>query len=272
MIRGFFIVNEKPAENKRSEERAKRARWIPPLSIICGLCIWEFIVRVSSYPAFILPAPSKIFTRFLSASRSGILWPNVWVSFYEVLLGLLIGTAAALTAGYFLAHSPVAEKIIFPYIVVSQAIPLAAIAPLLIIWFGSGVKPKILICSLVVFFPLLINILVGYRELENNLSDLMTSMKAGRWARLRWLELPGTLPVVLGGLRISATLSVIGAVVGELSGADAGLGYLINIARGQYDTALVFVAVTMLMVIALVLYGTVLLLEKKLLVWNGERD
>ena len=120
-------MNHKDTDNKRSENRVKRARWIPPLSIIGGLCIWEILVRLSGYPAFILPAPSRIFTRFLSASRSGILWPNVWVSFYEVLLGLLIGTAAALTAGYFLAHSPVAEKIIFPYIVVSQAIPLAAI-------------------------------------------------------------------------------------------------------------------------------------------------
>ena len=265
-------MNGRTAEKKSNENRIKQGRWIPPVSIIGGICIWEILVRLSGYPPFILPAPSRIFNRFLSASRAGILWPNVWVSFYEVLLGLLIGTAAALTAGYFLAHSPAAEKIIFPYIVVSQAIPLAAIAPLLIIWFGSGVRPKILICSLVVFFPLLINILVGYRELENNLSDLMTSMKAGRMARLRYLELPGILPVLLGGLRISATLSVIGAVVGELSGADAGLGYLINIARGQYDTALVFVAVTMLMVIALALYGTVLLLEKKLLVWNEERE
>ena len=261
-------MNENKAENKTGENRFKRARFIPPLSVLGGLCLWEVLVRLSNYPAFILPAPSRIFERFLSASRAGILWPNVWVSFYEVLLGLLIGTSAAVIAGYVLAHSPIAEKIIFPYIVVSQAIPLAAIAPLLIIWFGSGVRPKIVICSLVVFFPLLINILVGYRELERNLSDLMTSMKAGRWARLRYLEIPGTLPVVLGGLRISATLSVIGAVVGELSGADAGLGYLINIARGQYDTALVFVAVIMLMLIALVLYGSVLLLEKKLLVWN----
>ena len=109
---------------------------------------------------------------------------------------------------------------------------------------------------------------MGYRDLERNLNDLMTSMKAGRWARLVYLEFPGTLPVVLGGLRISATLSVIGAVVGELSGADAGLGYLINIGRGQYDTALVFVALIMLMLIALVLYGTVLLLERRLLKWN----
>lgn len=264
-------MNGGSTEN-RQNDKLRRGKWIPPLSIAAGLCLWEIIVRMSKYPAFILPAPSRIFTRFISASRAGILWPNVWVTFYEVLTGLLIGTAAALIAGYFLAHSPVAEKIIFPYIVVSQAVPLAAIAPLLIIWFGSGVMPKIVICALVVFFPLLINILVGYRELERNLIDLMTSMKAGRWARLRYLELPGTLPVLLGGLRISATLSVIGAVVGELSGADAGLGYLINIARGQYDTALVFVAVIMLMIIALILYGSVILLEKKVLVWNGKDE
>ena len=265
-------MNSNYPTHKNNDKKFSRARWIPPLSILGGLGLWELLVRAGNYPAFILPAPSRIFTRFLSASRAGILWPNVWVTFYEVLLGLLIGTAAALAAGYFLAHSPIAEKIIFPYIVVSQAIPLAAIAPLLIIWFGSGVKPKILICALVVFFPLLINILVGYRELEHNLNDLMTSMKAGRWARLCYLELPGTLPVLLGGLRISATLSVIGAVVGELSGADAGLGYLINIARGQYDTALVFVAVIMLMLIALLLYGTVILLERKLLVWNQKDE
>ncbi|MBR6088497.1 MAG: ABC transporter permease [Anaerolineaceae bacterium] len=259
-------------KSSNSENRFNIAKWIPPLSVAGGLCIWELIVRLGNYPPFILPAPSRIAQRFVSASKSGILWPNVWVTFYEVLLGLLIGTAAALVAGYFLAHSPVAEKIIFPYVVVSQAVPLAAIAPLLIIWFGSGVRPKVVICSLTVFFPLLINILVGYRELERNLSDLMTSMKAGRLARLVYLEFPGILPVLLGGFRISATLSVIGAVVGELSGADAGLGYLINIGRGQYDTALVFVALLMLMIIALVLYGCVLLLEKRLLVWNKKDE
>ena len=256
----------------RKENRGSRAKWIPPLSILAGLCLWELFVKFGNYPAFILPAPSRIAERFVSASKSGILWPNVWVTFYEVLLGLLLGTGCALTAGYFLAHSPVAEKIIFPYVVVSQAVPLAAIAPLLIIWFGSGVRPKIVICSLTVFFPLLINILVGYRELEKNLSDLFTSMTASRPARLIYLEFPGILPVLLGGLRISATLSVIGAVVGELSGADAGLGYLINIGRGQYDTALVFVALIMLMAIALGLYGTVLFLEKRLIRWNRTEE
>lgn len=256
--------------DRKKRHLFEKGQWIPPLSILCGLGIWEIIVRASDYPAFILPAPSQIFLRFLSACRSGVLLPNTLVTLYEVAAGLLIGTAAALFCGYLLAHSPTAERILFPYVVVSQAIPMAAIAPLLIIWFGSGMLPKIVICALVVFFPLLINVLVGYRDLERNLQDLMTSMKAGRLARLRYLELPGTLPVVLGGLRISATLSVIGAVVGELSGADAGLGYLINVARGQFDTAMVFVAVIMLMLIALLLYGLVILLEKHFLRWNNK--
>ena len=116
-----------------TEGKFNKTKLIPPLSILCGMGIWELAVRLGNYPAFILPAPSRIAERFVSASRSGLLWPNVWVTFYEVLLGLLLGTCFALLAGYFLAHSPVAEKILFPYVVVSQAVPLAAIAPLLII-------------------------------------------------------------------------------------------------------------------------------------------
>ena len=222
-------------KNDLSDSKFNITKLIPPLSILCGLGLWELAVRLGNYPAFILPSPSRIAQRFVSASRTGLLWPHVWVTFSEVLAGLLIGTAAALIAGYFLAHSPVAEKIIFPYVVVSQAVPLAAIAPLLIIWFGSGIRPKIVICALTVFFPLLINILVGYRELEKNLNDLFTSMKAGRWARLIYLEFPGILPVLLGGLRISATLSVIGAVVGELSGADDQLQGIPGGANGHGD-------------------------------------
>lgn len=249
----------------------RQKKWIPLFSILAGLGIWEAVVRFSHYPAFILPAPSRIAERFITASRSGILWPNVWTTFSEVFLGLIFGTLTALVIGYLLAHSPTAEKIIFPYVLVSQAVPLAAIAPLMIIWFGSGMLPKVVICALVVFFPVLVNILVAFRDLEGNYQDLMTSLQAGRWARLRYLEIPGTLPTVLGGLRISATLSVIGAVCGELAGADAGLGYLVSLGRGQFDTALVFTAVIMLMGIALGLYALVLRLEKHFLVWNQQK-
>jgi NitT/TauT family transport system permease protein len=147
-----------------------------------------------------------------------------------------------------------------------------AIAPLLVIWFGPGIFSKILICSLTVFFPVLINTVVGLREVPQDLRDLMRSLKASRVQTLTKLEIPAALPIFLGGLRVGATLSVIGAVIGELVGADRGLGFLINVGRGQYDTALVFVAVITLAVIAMSLYGLVLLIETQVLSWQSWRD
>jgi NitT/TauT family transport system permease protein len=146
-------------------------------------------------------------------------------------------------------------------LVASQAVPTVAIAPLLVIWFGPGISSKVLICALIVFFPVLVNTVVGLRAVPENLRDLMRSLQAGHLQTLRLLELPAALPVLLGGLRIGAALSVIGAVVGELVGANRGLGFLINVGRGQYDTALVFVGVFTLVGMALALYGAVLLLE-----------
>ena len=171
--------------------------------------------------------------------------------------------------GYLLGKSRLLERLLSPYLVASQAIPIVAIAPLLVIWFGPGMFSKVLICALIVFFPVLVNTVVGVRAVPENLRDLMRSMRATPLQMLRYLEIPAALPVFLGGLRIGATLAVIGAVVGEFVGADRGLGFLINVGRGQYDTALVFVAVFTLVAMALGLYGLVLLLEKRLLRWQN---
>ncbi len=165
-----------------------------------------------------------------------------------------------------------AEKLLSPYLIASQAVPVAAIAPLLIIWFGPGMGSKVLICGLIVFFPVLINTIVGLRAVPENLRDVMRAMRATPRQTLLLLEIPAALPVFFAGLRVGATLSVIGAVVGELVGSDQGLGFLINLARGQYDTALVFVAVGGLVTLALLLYGTVLLLEKHYLAWQTDPD
>ena len=160
---------------------------------------------------------------------------------------------AATTLGYLLARSRLLERILAPYVVASQSIPIVAIAPLLVIWFGPGLFSKVLICALIVFFPILINTIVGMRSVPEDLRDLMRSLQATRWQTLTRLEIPAALPVFLGGLRMGATLSVIGAVVGEFVGADRGLGFLINQGRGVYDTELVFVAVFSLIVMALIL-------------------
>ncbi|MCC6146113.1 MAG: ABC transporter permease [Anaerolineaceae bacterium] len=247
----------------------RHGRWVVVFSLFLALAAWEAAARLWNFPAFILPRPAQVAQRFLRALLDGSLIRNSAFTLLEVLLGLLIGSLAATVLGYFLARSHLLDRLLSPYLVASQAIPIVAIAPLLVIWFGSGIFSKILICSLIVFFPVLVNTIVGLRAVPENLRDLMRSLRATRWQMLCYLELPAALPVLLGGLRIGATLSVIGAVVGELVGSDIGLGFLVNVARGQYDTALVFVAVFTLIAMALSLYGLVVLLEKRLLAWQN---
>lgn len=246
----------------------QRRLYFLPISIILTILIWETIIKVGNFPAFILPSPGAVGLRFIQVLEDGTLLSNTLATLKEVLAGLAMGVLAAMFLGYLLAKSPTFERLFGPYIVASQAIPIVAIAPLLVIWFGPGLISKVLICALIVFFPVLVNTVVGVRSVPDELRDLMRSLKATRWQTIRLLEMPAALPVILGGLRIGATLSVIGAVVGEFVGANRGLGFMINRARGQYDTALVFVAVLTLVFMALVLYGVVVWTEARSLKWR----
>jgi ABC-type nitrate/sulfonate/bicarbonate transport system permease component len=247
-------------------------RWTAVLSLAAAFLTWELVSRFSRLPAFILPSPEQVAARFWKALTDGSLLVNTSVTLSEVLLGLLAGTIVAIALGYAIAKSRLFERLVAPFLVASQAIPIVAIAPLLVIWFGPGMFSKVLICALIVFFPVLVNTVVGVRAVPRSLHDLMLSLRATRGQILSRLDIPAALPILLGGLRIGATLSVIGAVVGELVGSDKGLGFLINAARGQYDTALVFVAVFALILLALVLYGGVALMEKKLLSWQEPHE
>lgn len=245
-------------------------RWLaPPLSLVAGLALWEAVVRLNHFPAFILPLPGQVWQRFVTVLSNGELAWHTGVTLGEVLGGLGLGLAVATALGYLIAKSPRMERALTPYLVASQAVPIVAVAPLLVIWFGSGLRSKVLICALIVFFPILINTVLGLRSVEPELRDLMRSLRATRWQAFTKLDVPAALPVWLAGLKVGATLSVIGAVVGEFVGADRGLGFLINFGRGQYDTALVFVAVAALVVIALALYGLVSLIERWLLAWKN---
>lgn len=240
--------------------------------LVVTVGLWELLTRLTNLPAFMLPSPELVWSRFWQVLGDGSLGRHIWVTLREVLTGLALGMGAATALGYLLAKSLAFERLLSPYIVASQAIPIVAIAPLLIRWFGPGLLSKVLICALIVFFPVLVNTIVGLRSVPDELQDLMRSLRATRWQTVRHLEIPAALPVFLGGLRIGATLSVIGAVVGEFVGADRGLGFLINVGRGQYDTALVFVAVFTLVALALSLYGVVVLVENRLLSWRQRPD
>ncbi len=267
----FFMSKVQPAANQQKKQPIKRLGTLA-LSMSLGLLVWHLVAKWLDLPAFILPGPGLVWRRFLLSMSDGQLLRHALATLSEVLAGLFFGGLAGTILGYLLAKSPALEKIIGPYLVASQSIPIVAIAPLLVIWFGPGIISKVLICSLTVFFPVLINTVVGIREVPQDLRDLMHSLRATPAQTFWKLEVPAALPIFLGGLRVGATLSVIGAVVGELVGADRGLGFLINVGRGQYDTALVFVAVITLAVIAISLYSIVLLIETRVLSWQSWRQ
>ncbi len=239
-----------------------------PVALGAFLLGWHLLVRWRDYPAFILPAPILVWERFLSLLKGGTLLMHTWITVGEVLAGLAMGLSVAALLGYGLAKSPLLERILSPYIVASQAVPIVALAPLLVIWFGFGGLSKVLVCALTVFFPSLVNTMVGIRQVDPDLRALMRSLRATWWQTFTRLEVPGALPVLLAGLKVSVTLGVIGAVVGEFVGADRGLGYLINLARGILDTPMLFVALFTLVIIAMALYTSVALLEYVVLRWK----
>lgn len=267
------------AKAKATQSRIKQGSrlqassfWVFPFAFLVGLIIWAGVSRWGGLPAFILPSPLAVGGRFLAALQDGSLFRHASATLVEVIGGLVLGFSVATVLGYGLAKSSTLERLLSPYIVASQSIPIVAIAPLLVIWFGPGRLSKVMISSLIVFFPILVNTIVGVRSVPSDLYDLMRSLQADRWQIFRWLEVPAALPVLLGGLKIGATLSVIGAVVGEVVGAEEGLGLLINIGRGVYDTTLVYVAVFTLIFMALAIYGSVSLLEKRLLAWQDQMN
>jgi len=237
-----------------------------------GLLIlaWDLLVQWQQYPPYILPRPMEVARKFIIVLENGTLWRHTRVTLLEIGGGLVLGLSTATVLGYALAKQPWLEELIGPYVVAAQAVPVVAIAPLIILWAGSGVWAKMLVAALTIFFPTLVNTMVGIRSVEEDYQELFRALNATRWQVFLKLEVPAALPVLLGGLKIGTALAVIGAVVGEFVAADQGLGFLINLtSRGTLDTALLFVAIGVLVVIALALYNAVALLESHLLRWRG---
>lgn len=264
---------------KKESRLPQRRSWLGrvdlvlmPVVLAGFILLWEFVIWLGDYPAFILPSTVDVVKAFGQALGNGTLWRHAQATLGEVFGGLALGLSLATLLGYILAKNRAVERLVAPYLVASQSIPTVAIAPLLIIWFGAGQLSKVLICALIVFFPALINTIVGMRSVDEDLRDLMRSLKASRWQTFHMLEVPAALPVLLGGLKVSVTLSVIGAVVGEFVGADQGLGFLINQARGLFNTPLVFVAILSLVFITVSLYAVVSLLERRLLRWRRDYE
>lgn len=226
---------------------------------------WKLVAVVGNYPVFILPAPEVVAARFVEAWAAGIMTPHTLTTLSEILAGFLAGSGMGILVGYLLARSRLAERLLSPYLVAAQATPILALAPLIALWFGSGLLGKVLICTLIVFFPVAISTMVGVRSVDRGLLELARSLRATRRQMLTKLELPGALPQILGGMRVGATLAVVGAIVGEWAGGDRGLGVLINLARGSlFDIPLMFATLLTIALLGVGLYLVVVAVERRL--------
>jgi NitT/TauT family transport system permease protein len=232
--------------------------------------VWQLIVFAGDYPRFILPGPLVVAERFVSGWTEGIMAPHFMTTLGEVLLGLAVGGLAGLLTGILLARSRLAARMLSPYIVAAQATPILALAPLIALWFGTGLLSRTLICALICYFPIAVGTMVGIRSVDPRLVELGRSLRATRWQLLSRVEVPSALPQILGGLRIGVTLAVVGAIVAEWAGGDQGLGVLINLARGSmFDIPLMFATLFTIALLGVGLYLMVIFIERRIVPARG---
>jgi ABC-type nitrate/sulfonate/bicarbonate transport system permease component len=240
---------------------------LPPLLILAVvLGVWELSVKAFDVPPWLLPAPSDVAVRFF---KTRTLWYHTGLTLLEALAGFVVSAilGVALSAG--IVHSRFLERGVFPYVIVSNAIPIIAIIPLLTIWWGYGIAPKIMICAIISFFPIVTNTTRGLKSADRRVIEFMRSINATRLQILFKIQLPSALPFIFASFKIAASLALVGAVVAEFYSSDRGLGYLIITSATELRTDLLFVAIVVLAVLGVcsfVLFGY---LERK--ATRGER-
>ncbi|MDO8189352.1 ABC transporter permease [Conexibacter sp. JD483] len=247
--------------------RSAAARVLPPLLFaVAVLALWQLGVRVSGTEESTLPAPTQVFSA--GWEIRDLLVDNGWVTIKEILIGYAAAIVLGVGLAVLLASSLLAERALYPWLVVSQMVPIPAIAPILVIWTGFDLRPKVIVIALVSFFPIAVNTLDGIKATEPELLNLLKTLGAGRWRRFRVAQLPSALPFLFSGLKIGAALAVIGAVFAEWVGTDAGLGYLILTLNNQVATSEMFATIAVLALIGIALFGLVLLAERLLMPWH----
>jgi NitT/TauT family transport system permease protein len=238
----------------------------PALLLAVVIVGWELAVAWLHVPKFILPRPSEIVVEIFQ--NWPVFWPEVLFTLQNVLLGFALAFVVSMVLGFAVAHWTIVNRALYPILVASQTIPVIAIAPVFIIWFGYGILPKVITTSLICFFPLTVNTVSGYASLDPDLDRLFRAYGTGPWKRFCKLSFPAALPHIMSGLKISATLSVIGGVIGEWIGSEHGLGYLIIQSSAQINTVRVFAAIALLALMGIALFSAVSLIERLVTPWR----
>ena len=242
-------------------------RKLTPLAgVATFLLAWQIFVVTYGVPAYLLPAPAAIARAFVD--QLPILLSNGWVTVYEMLAGYALAVGIAIPLAIAITSSKRFNEFVMPTMLFFQIVPKVAIAPLFLVWFGVGATPKILVAFLISFFPIVIDAAVGLRSMSTEMIDLARSMGATRMQVFAQFRLPTSLPYLFSGLKVAATLAIVGAVVGEFVGADKGLGYLLLVTNSNMETALMFATIVALTIIGLVFYYLVEFLEGLLIPWH----
>lgn len=235
--------------------------WMPSLVLAVALFgIWEVLVRVMDVQRWLLPAPSGIGQEMWDSR--GKLWDNALVTGEEVLLGYGIAIVVGIALAVAISYSRLLERAVYPFVIASQTIPIIALAPLLLVWVGPEKTSKVIIVALITFFPIVVNLVDGLRAADRASIDMFRTLGASRWQTFQKLQVPSALPFFFSGLKISAVFAVIGAVIGEWVGGEAGLGWLMQVVRPLFKTELVFASIFVLSAMAILLFVTVVLIEK----------
>lgn len=240
--------------------------WGASVLILVGLLVaWEAWVRLGDVPRWQLPAPSIIARELVNSW--GLLWENTLITLQEVVLGFLAALVTGLLLAAGIAYSRVLERSLYPLVIASQTIPIIAIAPLLLIWVGYGITPKVIVVALISFFPISVNTVDGLRSVDPDMLNMMRTLGASRWQIFTKLQVPASLPQMFTGIKIGIAVSVIGAVIGEWVGASAGLGYLMTYSQPLFLTARVFAAIVVLSAMGIGLFLLASLVERLMLPW-----
>jgi ABC-type nitrate/sulfonate/bicarbonate transport system permease component len=240
--------------------------WLPPLALLAlGVGAWEAIARLGGIENYLLPAPSEVIDALID--DHSLLLHDAWVTGQEVILGFALALAVGLALAVLLHLSPLLRRAVYPLVIASQAVPVIVIAPILVIWFGFGIAPKLIVIALICFFPVVVNTFDGLQSVDRAQVRMLRTLNASRLDIFRHLELPSSLPYLFSGAKVAAAVAVIGAVFGELVGSDAGLGHAIQIGTAQLLTARVFAAVVILSLMAIALFALVSALERWAIPW-----
>jgi NitT/TauT family transport system permease protein len=251
-----------------SAERFDLAYVITPLIFVVVVGLWEAAVRLTGVPDYIWPAPSSVAVALYRGLINGTFAWQLLVTFWESFAGFIIAMVLGIALGSLIAQFRLFERSIYPYLIALQTTPKIAIAPLFVMWFGFGLSSKITVAAMVAFFPILVNVIVGLRTVEEEKISLMRSLGASRWQILRFILFPNALPFIFAGLNIAMIFSITGAIVGEFVGSRAGIGNLIMQMNFNLETAGVFAALFCLALMGVALHAAIQWLQRSIVFWS----